>query len=219
MYLYEIFHHNIMSLVAASYIVLCTSCTNKDLITSKAYESVERRAYNIIPFSLKYKTFIGFIMSTDEYCICFEDVQDAYENIKTRVNMTPVLTSSSLSNLSCSNLFFKCEAFQKTGSFKFRGAMNAVINLCRQNESDEKHVVTHSSGNHAAALALAARLAPHQNMKATIVMPENAPLIKVNGVKGFGGDIVFVESTNQARETKADEIVLEQKAYFVVSYM
>jgi threonine dehydratase len=97
--------------------------------------------------------------------------------------------------------------------------MNAVMNLGRQNESDEKHVVTHSSGNHAAALALAARLSPHQNMKATIVMPENAPLIKVNGVKGFGGDIVFVESTNQARETKADEIVIEQKAYFVVRYM
>lgn len=76
--------------------------------------------------------------------------------------------------------------------------------------------MTHSSGNHAAALALAARLAPHSNMKATIVMPENAPIIKVNGVIGFGGNIVFVESTNEARESKADEIVLEQKAYFVV---
>jgi threonine dehydratase len=155
-------------------------------------------------------------MSSEGYCICFKDVEDAYENIKTHVNLTPVLTASSLSKLSCSNLFFKCEAFQKTGSFKFRGAMNAVINLCGQNENDEKHCVTHSSGNHAAALALAARLAPHSNMKATIVMPENAPIIKVNGVIGFGGNIVFVESTNEARESKADEIVLEQKAYFVV---
>jgi threonine dehydratase len=155
-------------------------------------------------------------MSAEEYCICFKDVQDAYENVKTLVNLTPVLTSSSLSDLSCAKLFFKCEALQKTGSFKFRGAMNAVINLCKQNGNDEKHVVTHSSGNHAAALALAARFAPHSNMKATIVMPENAPLIKVNGVKGFGGDIVFVESTNEARESKADTIVSEQNAYFVV---
>lgn len=155
-------------------------------------------------------------MSAEEYCICFKDVQDAYENVKTHVNLTPVLTSSSLSDLSCSKLFFKCEAFQKTGSFKFRGAMNAVINLCQLNENGEKHVVTHSSGNHAAALALAARLAPYTDMKATIVMPENAPLIKVNGVKSFGGDIVFVKSTNEARESKADEIVSEQNAYFVV---
>ena len=80
------------------------------------------------------------------------------------------------------------------------------------------HVVTHSSGNHAAALALAARLASEKTKKhvrATIVMPENAPIIKINGVKGFGGEIVFVESTNEARESMAEQIVEDENAEFI----
>lgn len=95
--------------------------------------------------------------------------------------------------------------------------MNAVLNICSTTENKEDyHVVTHSSGNHAAALSLAAKMAPSKKVRATIVMPENAPYIKVNAVKAFGGEIVFVKSTNEARESKADEIVAEQNALFVV---
>lgn len=95
--------------------------------------------------------------------------------------------------------------------------MNAVVNICSAGNKEDQHVVTHSSGNHAAALSLAAKMAPSKKMRATIVMPENAPDIKVNGVRAFGGDIVFVQSTNEAREAKAEEIVAEQNALFVVS--
>jgi len=90
--------------------------------------------------------------------------------------------------------------------------------LQEKENNQEVHVVTHSSGNHAAALALAAKLGSAktgQNIRSTIVMPDNAPTIKVNGVKGFGGDIVLVESTNEAREEMADQIVEEQDASFI----
>ncbi len=161
-----------------------------------------------------------------EYCIAFQNVLDAAAKIQGIAHRTPVLTSSSLNELAGRQLFFKVEAMQRTGSFKFRGALNATLTLVEdlddqlqeKENNQEVHVVTHSSGNHAAALALAAKLGSAktgQNIRSTIVMPENAPIIKVNGVKGFGGDIVFVESTNEAREEMADQIVEEQDASFI----
>jgi len=167
-----------------------------------------------------------------EHCITFQDVLDAASRIKGTAFQTPVMTSTSIDQL-CGNghnLFFKVEALQRTGSFKFRGALNSTLSMLEDltnngdHGQDGVHVVTHSSGNHAAAVALAARIASNnattnsdgngnnQSVRATIVMPENAPIIKVNGVNGFGGNIVFVESTNEARESMADAIVQEQGA-------
>jgi serine racemase len=163
-----------------------------------------------------------------EHCITYNDVLTASKRIKSTIHKTPVLTSSSINAL-CDNrnLFFKVEAMQKTGSFKFRGACNATLALVESQRDcattsgcDVIHVVTHSSGNHAAAVALAANQASkgqQQNMKikSTIVMPRNAPIIKVNGVKGFGGNIISVDNTNEAREEMADIIVKRDKATFI----
>jgi len=110
-------------------------------------------------------------------------------------------------------LFFKCENFQKVGAFKFRGATNAVLSL----GSDEKKrgVVTHSSGNHAAAIALAAGM---NNVKAYIVMPETAPAVKKNAVAGYGADITFCQPTLKAREETASEIIRKTGASLVHPY-
>jgi len=166
--------------------------------------------------------------SNDDHCVVFQDILDASTKIKDIARRTQVMTCSSLDQMSNNRrLFFKVEALQRTGSFKFRGALNAVLSLMEDSAPQSGnhgskppvvHVVTHSSGNHAAAVALAARLASEKTerkVEATIVMPENAPLIKVNGVKGFGGNIVFVESTNEAREIMADNIVNQKGAHFI----
>jgi threonine dehydratase len=123
------------------------------------------------------------------------DIQAASSRIKPFVHRTPVLTSKQLNAIFGCELFFKCENFQKVGAFKFRGATNAVLSL----NPDEKArgVVTHSSGNHAAALALAAGM---NGIKAYIVMPENAPVVKKNAVAGYSAEITFCKPTLQARE-------------------
>ncbi len=108
---------------------------------------------------------------------------------------------------------------QKTGSFKFRGALNAIKNQLEivKNESEELLVVTHSSGNHAQALALASKLASNERtgVAATIVMPKSAPLVKKNAVRDFGAKIVMVENTNEARKAEADKIIASTGATFV----
>ncbi len=123
------------------------------------------------------------------------DILDAHSRIRPYIHWTPVMSSSQLNGLFNCELFFKCENFQKVGAFKFRGATNAVLSLSA--EDRRKGVVTHSSGNHAAALALAARL---NGVKATIVMPDNAPEVKKNAVKGYGAEIIFCKPTLAARE-------------------
>ena len=112
------------------------------------------------------------------------------------------MSSHQLNGLFNCELFFKCENFQKVGAFKFRGATNAVLSLSEVERS--RGVVTHSSGNHAAALALAARL---NGVKATIVMPETAPEVKKNAVKGYGAEIIFCKPTLAAREETTLEIM------------
>jgi len=124
-----------------------------------------------------------------------EDIQAAHLRIKSFVHNTPVMTSLQLNKLFNCELFFKCENFQKVGAFKFRGATNAVLSM--SSEERLRGVVTHSSGNHAAALALAARM---NGIKASIVMPENAPAVKKNAVAGYGAEITFCKPTLQARE-------------------
>ncbi len=125
----------------------------------------------------------------------FADILAAHDLIRPYIHRTPVLTSRSINTLMGCELYFKCENFQKVGAFKFRGAMNAVFSLTE--EEAAKGVGTHSSGNHAAALALAARM---RGISAHIVMPSNAPEVKKIAVAGYGGNITFCEPTIRARE-------------------
>ena len=131
----------------------------------------------------------------------FQDIQEAHELIKGQVHRTPVLTSQSINEMTGGKLFFKCENFQKVGAFKFRGASNAVLSLGKNQLL--KGVCTHSSGNHAAALALAARM---RGIPAYIVMPENAPAIKKKAVESYGGRITYCQPTLESREKTLLEI-------------
>lgn len=141
------------------------------------------------------------------------DIQAAHSRIKPFIHHTPVLTSSQLNGIFGCELFFKCENFQKVGAFKFRGATNAVLSM--SDEEKSKGVVTHSSGNHAAALALAAGM---NGIKANIVMPENAPVVKKNAVAGYGADITFCKPTLQAREETTNRIIKESGATLIHPY-
>ena len=129
------------------------------------------------------------------------DIHQAAKRIQPYIHRTPVLTNESLNLLVNAQVFMKCENFQKVGAFKFRGASNAVWSLT--DEEAAKGVVTHSSGNHAQALALAAKM---RGIPAYIVMPSNAPQVKKNAVAGYGGQITFCEPTLEARESTMESI-------------
>jgi threonine dehydratase len=141
------------------------------------------------------------------------DIQAAHYRIKPFIHQTPVMSSQQLNELFDCELFFKCENFQKTGAFKFRGATNAVLSMTSEEKS--RGVVTHSSGNHAAALALAARM---NGVKANIVMPDNAPVVKKNAVAGYGAEITFCKPTLQAREETTMMIMEKTGATLVHPY-
>ena len=143
----------------------------------------------------------------------FSDVLAAHKRIIPYVHQTPVLTSKSINKIIGAELFFKCENFQKVGAFKFRGATNAVLSLIE--EEAVKGVATHSSGNHAAALALAAM---NRNISSFIVMPENAPDIKKKAVAGYGAKIYYCEPTLQARESTLKKVQKETGAHFIHPY-
>ncbi|WP_406684616.1 pyridoxal-phosphate dependent enzyme [Seonamhaeicola sp. MEBiC1930] len=138
------------------------------------------------------------------------DLQKIHNRIKPYVHRTPVLTSHFFNKITGVELFFKCENFQKMGAFKMRGATNAILNLTKEQKS--KGVVTHSSGNFAQALALAAESI---GVKAFIAMPENAPQVKKEAVLGYGGIIKECDSNAIAREMEADKIQLETGATFI----
>jgi threonine dehydratase len=141
------------------------------------------------------------------------DIENAHSKIRSFIHNTPVLKSQQLNELFGCELFFKCENFQKVGAFKFRGATNAVLNLTE--EARARGVVTHSSGNHAAALALAARM---NGIKANIVMPESAPAVKKAAVAGYGADITFCQPTLQAREDTTRMIMERTGATLIHPY-
>jgi threonine dehydratase len=141
------------------------------------------------------------------------DIKSAHKRIKPFIHRTPVMTSQQLDKIFGCELFFKCENFQKVGAFKFRGASNAVLSLT--DEEKKKGVVTHSSGNHAAALALAASM---NGVDARIVMPENAPVVKKNAVAGYGAQITFCKPTLQSREETTKRIMEETGATLVHPY-
>jgi threonine dehydratase len=140
-------------------------------------------------------------------------VRAAHDRIRPFVHRTPVLTCSAIDALAGARVYFKCENFQKVGAFKIRGATNAVQSL--SNEAARRGVVTHSSGNHAAALALAAR---RRGIPAYIVMPSNAPPVKREAVAGYGGRITFCEPTQPAREAACAELVRSTGATLVHPY-
>lgn len=143
----------------------------------------------------------------------YQDIQNAHERIRSLIHQTPVLSSKSINGILDIDLFFKCENFQKVGAFKFRGATNAVRLLTK--EESEKGVTTHSSGNHAAALSLAAK---QLDIPAYIVMPKNAPEIKKKAVQGYGARITYCEPTLQAREDTLHKVQEETGATFIHPY-
>jgi len=139
-----------------------------------------------------------------------EDIIESANRIASYTHCTPVLTSNAINAISGAQLFFKCENFQKMGAFKMRGATNAILQL--SDAQKRKGVVTHSSGNFAQALALAAK---SLGIKSYIVMPNNAPEVKKKAVKGYGGEITECLPTLEARETTAKKIQVEKGASFV----
>jgi len=141
------------------------------------------------------------------------DIRQAAERIKPYAHRTPVLTNASLDQKVGARVFLKCENLQKVGAFKFRGACNAVYSLT--DEEAARGVCTHSSGNHAQALALAAGM---RGIPAYIVMPDNAPAVKKNAVAGYGGVITFCEPTLEARESTMEKIRSETGATVVHPY-
>lgn len=143
----------------------------------------------------------------------FDDIKTAITRIAPYINRTPILTSSAINAMLNCQLYFKCENFQKVGAFKFRGACNAIFSM----DDAQKHsgVATHSSGNHAQALALAAKMS---GIRATIVMPNNSPKVKSRAVAGYGGEIVFCEPTLEARESALNDVCKKTNATFVHPY-
>ena len=140
-------------------------------------------------------------------------ILEAADRIADYVHRTPVLTSGNIDLQSGASVYFKCENLQKIGAFKIRGATNAVLQLT--DEQKQRGVVTHSSGNHAQALALTAK---NLGIPAHIVMPENSPKVKVNAVKGYGARVIFCEPNLKARETTLEAVVEETGATFVHPY-
>ncbi|RMG46226.1 MAG: pyridoxal-phosphate dependent enzyme [Acidobacteria bacterium] len=142
-----------------------------------------------------------------------EAVEEARERLRGLVRETPVLTSFGLDTLAGARLFFKCENFQRVGAFKFRGAANTLWQLDRSRL--RAGVATHSSGNHGAALALAARL---RGVKAYVVMPEDAPEVKKAAVRGYGAEIRFCGRAIESRQETLDALVAETGCYPVHPY-
>src|SRR5580693_3098413 len=143
----------------------------------------------------------------------FEAILAAHARIAPRIHRTPVVTSTSLDEIAGAKLYFKCENLQKTGSFKIRGATNAVFSL---SDEEARHgVVAPSSGNHAAALSLAARW---RGIPAFIIMPSNAPITKKRAVESYGGQLTECEPNVASRETTAARVMSETGAHLVHPY-
>jgi threonine dehydratase len=143
----------------------------------------------------------------------FENIRDAQERIRAHIHRTPVLTSARLDEANGAQLFFKCENFQKIGAFKARGATNAVFGL--DHATAQRGVATHSSGNHGAALARAAKL---RRIPAHIVMPSNSAKVKVRAVESYGAQIVFCEPTEAAREAACADVIAKTGATLIHSF-
>ena len=142
-----------------------------------------------------------------------DKIEEAYNNIKDVANKTPVMTSRTLNKITNSEVFLKCENFQRMGAFKFRGAYNTLSRLSK--EQREKGVITHSSGNHAQAVALASKIL---GIQATIVMPKDAPKVKINATRDYGAKIVFCENNLQSRTETTEKLISEHKYTLIHPY-
>jgi threonine dehydratase len=140
-------------------------------------------------------------------------IEAAAIRIAPYIHNTPIMTCESINALYGLDLYFKCENFQKIGAFKIRGGMNASLQLTK--EQLEKGVATHSSGNHAQALAFASKML---GIKAYIVMPESSPQVKVNAVRGYGAEVTICASNQAARESTLQDIVDKTGATFIHPY-
>jgi threonine dehydratase len=143
----------------------------------------------------------------------WEAIVAAHARIAPRIHRTQVMTSTSLNAITGAQLFFKCENLQKTGSFKIRGASNAILSLTEKEVA--KGIVTQSSGNHGAAVACAAAW---RGVPAWIVMPKNAPAVKAEAIEGYRGKIIFCEPSVTARKATCDRVQAETGAYLVHPY-
>ncbi len=143
----------------------------------------------------------------------FEDIRLAHDRIRHHVHHTGVLTSSALNEMSLASLYFKCENFQKTGAFKFRGAMNAILSL--SDDEARRGVATHSSGNHGAALALAAR---KRGISCTAVVPRNALRSKIEAMQAYGATVIFCEPDLKSREDGLKAVTDRTGAVFIHPY-
>lgn len=152
-------------------------------------------------------------MISSEFLPKIADIISAADRIKPHIHKTPVLTNTSLNALISSSLYFKCENFQKVGAFKIRGATNAMLLL---SPKEKQHgVVTHSSGNHAQAIALAAKWF---GLKAYVVMPENSSVPKKEAVAAYGAKIIFCGPTQKDREDMVIHVQSSTKAHFIHPY-
>lgn len=140
-------------------------------------------------------------------------IRAAHERIRPFIHRTPVLTCSAIDAMAGCRVFFKCENFQKVGAFKIRGATNAVLSLTDADAA--RGVATHSSGNHAAALALAAR---QRGIPAYVVMPKTSPAVKIAAVRGYGAQITFCEPEQAAREAAVQEVIRATGATLIHPY-
>ncbi len=143
----------------------------------------------------------------------WRDVAAAAHRIAPFIHRTPVLTSTWFDQVSGAELYFKCENFQRVGAFKFRGACNAVMALAKRDGA--RGIVTHSSGNHGQAVALAARI---NGYRATIVAPANAARIKLEAMRDYGAEVMLCEPTTPAREAAVQQLVRERGAVFIPPY-
>jgi len=142
-----------------------------------------------------------------------EDIEKAQERIQPYIHHTPVMTNQSINEMTGIQFYFKCENFQKIGAFKIRGGMNAALSLSA--DQLKNGIATHSSGNHAQALAYAAKTL---GIKAYIVMPKSSPQVKVDAVRGYGATVIICEANQAARETALNKVVSETGAEFIHPY-
>jgi threonine dehydratase len=142
-----------------------------------------------------------------------DTVRAAHERIRPHIHRTPILTNSWLNDASKASMFFKCENFQKVGAFKARGATNAIFAL--DDETARRGVATHSSGNHGAAVARAAKL---RGIPAHIVMPSNSAKVKIRAVESYSAQVVFCEPTEESRELKCAEVIYKTAATLIHSF-
>jgi len=148
-----------------------------------------------------------------DHPVSIVQIRAAHERIRSHIHHTPVLTSEGLNEANGASLFFKCENFQKIGAFKARGATNAVFAL--DDVTAQHGVATHSSGNHGAAVARAAKL---RGIPAHIVMPSNSAKVKIRAVESYGAHIVFCEPTEEARESTCAEVITKTGATLIHSF-